>query len=341
MIWSSAARRLFLVLALMAVVCAPRMGWTGEVHFGDGNVLKGTIASFKEGELTFSTDYAKKVKIPVDQIQTITTEEIVTIELKEGAILKGRLVTKEDGSLGIELMPMKEVVSLRWDAIRYINKTPRRWKGNVFLGGSIQTGNVEVTSISGGAEAERKWERDRLSLRAFHNYVEQDGEINSRNTFGAFKFDHFFTDRFYGLISTELLKDEFKNLNLRAIIGGGVGYKFWENDTKNLEFELGVTYFSEDLRVGQDERFTTARFASNLMYLFNESLKFTNFLLVYPKIAQPAEYRLRNEASLNTKFTEHWSFKLTHILDQNSKPSPGIKKTDQTFLFSLQFNFGD
>lgn len=123
---SSVARRWFLVLALMAVVCAPRTGWTGEVHFGDGNVLKGTIASFKQGELTFSTDYAKKVKIPVDQIQTITTEEIVTIELKEGAILKGRLVTKEDGSLGIELIPMKEVVSLRWEEIRYINKTDRK-----------------------------------------------------------------------------------------------------------------------------------------------------------------------------------------------------------------------
>ncbi len=340
MVSSTAVRKLFFFITLLTPVCVPPTSWAGEVHFGDGNVLKGTIRSFKEGELTFSTNYAKKIRIPVEEIQTITTEEVVTVELKTGGILKGRLVTREDGSMGIELIPMEEVVSLRWDEIKYINRTPRRWTGNVFVGGSLQSGNVQVTSISAGAEAERKWERDRLSLRAFHNYVEQDGEINSRNTFGAFKFDHFFTNRFYGLISTELLKDEFKNLNLRAIIGGGVGYKFWDNDTKNLEFELGVTYFSEDLRVGEDERFTTARIASNLMYLFNDSLKFTNFLLVYPKIAQPAEYRLRNEASLNTKFTEYWSFKLTHILDQNSKPSTGIKKTDQTFIFSLQYEFG-
>ncbi|WP_282011919.1 DUF481 domain-containing protein [Nitrospina watsonii] len=334
--------RQLLSFALGCVLLAASPAWGGEVHFGDGNALHGTITSFHDGTLTLSTEYSKKVKIPVDQIQTITTEEVVRVELKDGGVLRGRLVTKEDDSMGIELVPMNEVVSLRWDTIKYINKSPRRWSGNFFLGGSVQSGNVELTSISGGFEAERNWENDRLSMRAIHNYSEQDGDITSRNTFGAFKLDHFFTENIYSLISTELLKDEFKNLNLRAIIGAGIGYNLWRNTEKrNLEFEAGLTYFSEDLRVGEDERFLSARIASNFMYKFYENVKFENFFLAYPNVESPSEYRLRNQASVSTTLMGNWSLKLTHIFDYNSNPAEDVKKADQTFIFSLQYNFGN
>jgi putative salt-induced outer membrane protein YdiY len=329
-----------MLASLFLVLCLALPAFAGEVHFGDGNVLRGKIASYQDDVLKFSTDYAKNVKIPVEEIQTLTTEDIVSVELKKGSVLKGQLVTLPDGGLGILLDPLKETVSLQWEEIQYINKKPSRWKGNFFLGGSIQTGNVELTSISGGAQAKREWEHDRLSMRAIHNYAEQDSKITSRNTFGAFKFDHFFSNGFYTLISTELLKDEFKNLNLRAIIGGGLGYRIWKNEVKSLEFEAGLTYFSEDVRVGEDERFLSARLASNFMYVFFENVTFEDHLLYYPNVEQVSEYRMRNEASLNTILMGNWSLKLTHIFDYNSNPTVNVKKADQTFLFSLQYNFG-
>ena len=54
--------------------------------------------------------------------------------------------------------------------------------------------------------------------------VERNVRRNAaRNTFGAMKFDHFFTDNFFSALSLELLKDDFKDLNLRAILGLGLG----------------------------------------------------------------------------------------------------------------------
>lgn len=326
---------------LFLTVCLAAPAWGAEVHFGDGNVLHGKVASYKGGVLTFSTDYAKQVKIPTEEIQTLTTEEIVTVELKKGSVLKGQLITLPDGGLGILLDPLKESVSLTWDEIKFINKAPNRWNGSFFVGGSIQSGNVELTSVSGGFEAKRNWENDRLSLRALHNYSEQDGDITSRNTFGAFKFDHFFSTSFYSLVSTELLKDEFRNLNLRAIMGAGLGYQIWKNDVKNLDFEAGLAYFSEDVRVGEDERFLSARLSSNFMYIFFENVRFENYFLAYPKVERVSEYRLRNQASVSTKLMGNWSLKLTHIFDYNSNPTVNVKKADQIFIFSLQYNFGD
>lgn len=310
-----------------------------EVRFGDGNMLKGKLATFKDGSLVFTTDYAKKIKIPTDQVQFIRTDDNVTLELTTGSTLTGKLLTQEDGRTAILLDTLGETVPFKWEQVKTINKPKGKWNGNLFIGGTIQSGNVDRTSISGGGEAKRKWEHDRFSLRALHNYSEDNGAITSRNTYGAIKFDHFFNDRLYSTLSSEILKDEFQDLNLRAIVGVGAGYRFWNNDVRTLEFEAGLSYFSEDRRAGQDEQFATARMGSNFEWHLLDNLTFKDYLLYYPNLEAFKEYRLRNEASLITALTEGWALKLTHIFSQNSNPSPGVEDKDQQFIFSLQYSF--
>jgi len=330
-------------IPVLMIVIILAGSWTGaladEIRFGDGNLLKGKLATFKNGSLVFTTDYAKKVKIPADQIQSVRTDDNVTLELTTGSTLTGKLLTLEDGRIGIVLDTLGETVPFKWEQVKTINKPKGKWNGNLFVGGTIQSGNVDRASISGGGEAKREWERDRFSLRALHNYSEDNGTITSRNTYGAIKFDHFFNDHLYSTLSSEILKDEFQDLNLRAIIGVGMGYRVWNNDTKLLEFEGGLTYFSEDRRTGQDDQFATARLGSNFEWNLLENLTFKDYMLYYPNLEAFKEYRLRNEASLITALTEGWALKLTHIFSQNSNQSPGIEDKDQQFIFSLQYSF--
>ena len=46
-----------------------------------------------------------------------------------------------------------------------------------------------------GLEATRRDERHRFSLSFLHNYAEEEGEVTTRNTFGAFKYDYFLTEK--------------------------------------------------------------------------------------------------------------------------------------------------
>ena len=310
-----------------------------KVEFGDNNVLQGTVSTFKKGTLIFSTAYAKKVKIPVDQIKSIATDKAVTLKMTDDSTLTGKLTTLEDGQVAIILDLLGQTVPFKWDQVKFINKPPGSWTGSFAAGGTVQTGNVERTSISVGFDARRDWEHDRFQFRALHNYAEDSGSITSRNTFGAVKFDHFFTENFFGGVSVELLKDEFKDLNLRAIIGLGPGYRIWNDDVKTLEVEVGVTFFSEDLELGQDDQFISGRVGVTYSYKILENLLFKDFMLYYPSFEDPKEYRLRNEASLISQLGQGWSLKLTHIFDQNSDPSPGIEDKDQQFIFALQYSF--
>jgi putative salt-induced outer membrane protein YdiY len=158
---------------------------------------------------------------------------------------------------------------------------------------------------SAGARASRKTEKDRFSLRFLYNYAEEDGEVSARNTYSALKYDYFFTEKTYGLIGIELLSDEFKDLNLRTVVGPGVGYQVCDKPDKSLGLEAGVSYFSEDRKEVEDF----------------------------------GEYQLRNEAALASPLTSGWSLKLTNIIEHDSNPPVGIEKSDIYWLFGLAYNF--
>ena len=198
---------------------------------------------------------------------------------------------------------------------------------------------MERTSVSAGFDARRDWEHDRFQFRFLHNYAEDSGAITSRNTFGSLKFDHFFTENFFTALSLELLKDEFKDLNLRAITGLGLGYRIWNDAVKTLELEAGLTFFSEDLDLGPDDQFISGRIGVTYSYKLLDNLLFKDYMLYYPNLEFPKKYRLRNEAALISQLGQGWSLKLTHIFDQNSDPSPGIEDKDQQFIFALQYSF--
>ena len=310
-----------------------------KVEFGDNNVLQGTVSTFENGTLIFSTAYANPVKIPASQIKNISTDKAVTLKMTNESTLTGKLTTLGDGQVAIILDLVGQTVPFKWDQVKNINEPPGSWTGSFAAGGTVQTGNVERTSVSVGFDARRDWEHDRFQLRFLHNYAEDSGSVTSRNTFGSLKFDHFFTENFFGGVSLELLKDEFKDLNLRAIIGVGPGYRIWNDDVKTLEVEVGITFFSEDLDLGPDDQFISGRVGVSYSYKLLDNLLFKDYLLYYPNLEFPKEYRLRNEASLISQLGQGWSLKLTHIFDQNSDPSPGIEDKDQQFIFALQYSF--
>ena len=329
----------FVIFLVLAIGAGSTPAFADTVELGDGNILQGTVSNLEKGTLIFSTKYAKKNNIPVGNIKTISTDTAVTLKMTNDSTLTGKLTTLEDGQVAIILDLLGQTVPFQWDQIKFINKPPGSWSGSFAAGGTVQTGNVERTSVSVGFDARRDWEHDRFQFRALHNYAEDSGSITSRNTFGAVKFDHFFTENFFGGVSVELLKDEFKDLNLRAIIGLGPGYRIWNDEVKTLEVEVGVTFFSEDLNLGQDDQFISGRVGVNYSYKILENLLFKDFMLYYPSFEDPKEYRLRNEASLISQLGQGWSLKITHIFDQNSTPAPGIEDKDQQFIFALQYTF--
>ncbi len=271
----------------------------------------------------------------------VSADEIV---LENNDRLTGTVTGIENGILTLTT-GYSEPIKIRVEKIKKIitdkpsSAPPGKWKGGVTIGANLQSGNTDRASASVGAEATRRTEQHRFSLRFLFNYAEEDGELSARNTYGAFKYDYFFTKKLYGYSGIELLSDEFKDLNLRTVAGPGVGYQIWNNIVKSLLFESGVSYFSEDLDKGEDDHWVTARLAGNLTLTIFGPITFSDYLIVYPSLEDFGEYQLRNEASLLSPLASGWALKFANILESDSDPPAGVKKSDLNWILGLEYKF--
>lgn len=329
---------LYFALFALTVFASPL--YADQIVLENGDRLTGTVVSSESGILTFSTDYSDPVKIQASKIREVITDTPVEVHLSEGEVLKGSLKTVEEGKVAVESSTDRETTVVQWANVQSINPPDtKKWTGNISLGGSQQSGNTDRLSASVGAEAMRKTEIDRFGMRFLFNYAKEDGELSNRNTYGALKYDYFFTEKIYGYTGVELLADKFKDIKLRTVVGPGVGYQFWDYPDKSLGVEAGISYFSEDHIEAADDDWVTARLAANLKWILAEPLVLTDALLIYPSLEDTGEYQLRNEAGITSPLLAGWSLKLSNIIEHDSNPPASIEKDDIYWILSLVYGF--
>lgn len=312
-----------------------------QILLKNGDRLTGTVIKAENGILTLKTAYAEKLEIQTDAVQSISTDQPVEVRLQGGEILSGALKSTA-GELQVLAGPERGATTIAWPMIASINvppPPPSIWNGNLFLGAYKQSGNSDRTSASFGGDATRRSARDRFSLSLLYNYAKEDDKLSARDTYGAIKYDYFFTKKFYGYLGVEMLKDRFKDLNLRTIVGPGVGYQLWDDPIKSLALEAGLAYFSEDRITADDDQWLTARLGARFRYQLSEQVTFTDTLAIYPNLEAGGEFTARNEAALITTIAGPWSLRLANVLEHDSEPAAGIKKNDSKSSVNLQYSF--
>ena len=158
---------------------------------------------------------------------------------------------------------------------------------------AVAINRVTFNFFLGGGKIKLKFDQERIELKFLTIYSEKNDKITSTNTFGRMQYDHYFMEKWYGLLSMKALNDKLKNLNLRLAVLSGVVHHLKDDDVKSLKLEVGVTYFSE-------------------VY------SFSNDMIVFPSFSKTGELKLHNEASLDTRLTEVRSLNLSHTLDYNN-----------------------
>ncbi len=329
---------LFFITGLGALF--PLKAYADEIIMDNGVHIMGTVTNLTGDYLSLTSDYSEPIKLMASKIIGITTDRPVEIQMKDGEVFKGNLKTGADGVIVVEQVAGGNRIVIDVKNISMINPPPvSQWSGSVVAAGNYQTGNTDRSAFRLGVDAARRSDNDRFSVHFLYDISEEKDTLSSRSFYGSLKYDYFFTKKFYGYLGVELLNDKFKDLNLRTIVGPGVGYQVWDEPRKSLALEAGLTYFSEDLKVANDKSWISARLAANYRYKISETIMFTNNFVLYPSLENSSDFSLRNEAAISTSLGSAWSMKLANILEYDNAPANGIKKTDSNFLLGLQYAF--
>jgi putative salt-induced outer membrane protein YdiY len=366
-------RRSVLVLVVLSLLGLSASA--DQVILKNGDRITGTIEKSdvkaddqaKTVVLVIKTEAVGEISIQWDAVASIVAPEPLHLELKDGQTIVGA-VTTVDGKFDVATATTGEVAAAKDTVVAVRNeaeqkahdeeldrlKNPRLtdfWSGSVDTGLSLTRGNSATVSYNLAAKAVRQTTRDKITVYTTAVYASDDTTPPNRTTahdiLGGIRGDFNLNDRIFVFGFTDFEYDEFQHLDLRNVLGGGVGYHV--RKTANATFDVfgGADYEQEYFSPNPPVNLTSTtrktgeivvgeEFAAKL----NSRMTFAEKLSFFPNVSDTGEYRFQFDTSASTKLKTWLSWQVTYTDRYISNPLVGLKGNDQLLSTGLRMTFG-
>jgi hypothetical protein len=365
--------RRMLILTILSLSLLSLPVFADQLSLKNGDRLSGTIVkSDDDGKtLLIKTDLAGDVTVKWDAITAIVSSQPLHIMLSDGQVIVGRVSTT-DGIL--EIATDGGTVPAARDAVKAIRdnatqaeidrlQRPRLrdyWSGLFDLGLSLTEGNSSTAALTIAGKASRVVPKNKLTLYYTEVYSRDSNEspaLTTANAIHAGVRDEFsLNPRVYAFAFTDFDEDALQHLDLRNVIGGGLGYHFI--NTKKTQFDVfGGGSFNQEYFAS----YTIANPAPPPVLLFEpsqsrhsaeivagESLStklgprttVSEQLSFFPNLSSTGEYRVTFDANAVTKLKTWLGWQITFSDRYISDPPFGLKGNDLLLSTGLRLTFG-
>jgi putative salt-induced outer membrane protein YdiY len=346
-------RTIHLVAGLCVVVSTYTL-FADQVVLKNGDRLSGTITKSDEKVLLLKTDFAGDVSIDWPAVQEITAAEPLHISLKDGQTLVGP-VTTSDGNLSVSAKggtvsaPKDAVVSLRNEAEETTYEQTQHprftqgWAGGLNVGFALTRGNSQTKNLSLAFTADRKTLHDHLGLYANTVYASDDApgvvpSTTANATQGGIRYDHDLTARVFGFVNADFQHDALQSLDLRSVLGGGLGFHSIKNDQTTLDFLAGLNYTRESYS-SFNRNFAALTLGEEFMHKLGASTVLSQKLYFYPDLNDAGQYHATGAFATVTKLSKWlgWQNGFNDIYVTN--PPVGKKQNDIQLTTGLTVAF--
>lgn len=218
--------------------------------------------------------------------------------------------------------------------------TPTPWKGSVSLSGSFRSGNTDQVLGALRAALERNWEEDKLAFALEALYGKSEGVENNKSLFAKARYEHHWSERFYGFAQTDALYDAIQDIDLRSVTSVGVGYLLWkENDEKLYGVEAGLSAIYTEYGTGASQFSPAARAAHTFRDVFFKDMRFQHDAEILMPLDETSQWLLRTRTGVAVPVSEGWSMKTSVDVNYTADPAVGRKPFDIIFLVGLEYQF--
>ena len=337
---------MFVAAVVLASWCAASRA--DEVVFRNGDRLTGKIVKMTDGKLTIESALVGTVTVNFTDVATFSTDDPIPLHLTDGTVVNQPVRAGEEGRIAIpgnEVLQGQSVAIADLVSVNPPPKPPPKWEGHITAGVTVTRGNSETETGSLDVGMSRRSEKDRTTLGAGYRYGKQkDTDTGAKektvdNWFASLKHDHFFSEKLYGFGTGRVERDNIANLDLRTIVGAGAGYQWVETDRTEFSTEAGAVLRREEYGgAGGTESDLAAHLAYNFQQTLNEHVSFLHGVTYYPAFDDPSDYFLTAQAELRARITEALFASGKVVMNRDSTPAPGAKKTDLLYLFGVGLN---
>ncbi len=336
---------------LLVAVCLSSAALGDQVVLKNGDRLTGTIVKSDGKVLVMKSEFAGVITMDWTAIQQITSDLQLHVALTNGQTVVGP-VTTTDGMIKIMTKtrgaietPKGNVVLIRNDAEqaayeKSLNPAFREnWEGVANVGFALTRGNSQTKNLALAFNANRKTLHDKLGLYANLVYATNDapGAVPSTTANaeqGGIRYDRNITPRLFGFVGADFQADSLQTLDLRSVLGGGLGFHVIKRDATTLDFLLGANYTHEKY-TAFSRNFAAATLGEEFMHKLYGNTVLTQSLYFYPDLSNTGEYRTTFNFGTVTKISKWLGWQNAFGDIYVSNPPAGKKQNDIIFTTGL------
>lgn len=347
------------LLMLVALAALGATGAADVVTLKNGDRVTGAIVKADAKALVIKTDAMGEVAIARDAVATISADQPLYLGLSDGQTVVGsvrtadanlQVDTRDTGSVTLAPASVQTIRSEAEQAA-YLAEIERYrnpglldlWSGAIDLGLSLTSGNSENLNFAFGGHAVRETKRDKTSLYFAEIYgrsgVAGVTETTANAIRGGGRYELFLSDRWNVFGFGDLEHDQFQQLDLRLVLGGGAGYYFIRNDRTEFQVfgggNLNKEYFSDDTRRTSGEILIGQGLSAKL----SDRFSFLERFVVFPNLSEGGEYRMAFDSSAVTTLNKWLAWHLTFSDRYLSNPVPGAESNDLLLTTGLRLSF--
>ncbi len=318
---------------------------TDVVVLENGDRVTCEIKKLARGKLTVSTDASGTITLKWSRIVGIETTHLFQIELDSGERHIGQFdLPPELGKIAVAQGEERDMV----DVARVVSMIPieatfwSRLKGSIDAGYDF-TQATTATTWSASADLDYRTPRFETSLSFDSSIKEQEGaeNINRQNLLA--QFNRYFENRWFAAVIGQGEKSATQGLDLRALVGGGVGRRFLQTNRSNIKGVAGAAFSREKFEDEED-------YDSNAELVFALTLETFRFdspeldlsasVVVLPNLLTGGRYRLQanGQARIEILNDLYWSLSVYETFDSDP-PSATSRRNDFGITTSLGWSF--
>ncbi|MGN0855626.1 MAG: YdiY family protein [Kiritimatiellia bacterium] len=335
---------------LIAVLCATCTATVlaDKVTLKSGSFLTGTAGEIAGDRLKFKSDDLGEVEIAVANIAALESERPHVIQYKDLTTVT-KPVSIRDGAyvVGADRLDMADV--------KAIDPKAETWHGSVNFAYQSAHGNTYDTTGSLIAEANRRWEKDRVKANFGYHYSESGASKRTKEKSTdrwelEGQHDHFWRPTVYSYTNARWEKDDIAGLDYRLRLGLGGGYQWLDkrafDATGRWSFsqEAGAAWVKSsfaDKDPDADDSYASVRYAHHLAYLPKWATGgevFHNFEYL-PQVNDWENHLAKADLGFTTKIIMNFDLLAKVEWDYNSRPSVGRKSSDTRYVIGLGYKW--
>jgi putative salt-induced outer membrane protein len=349
-----------ILFALLGSLFSPIRALSDELILTNGDRVSGDILGLDDDGFDLQSDLFGTTSTTWDSIDEARSDGPLYLTFSGDELVVGTVVLTstdievETEGAGVLRRPRADLVGIRslTRHDEYLADLERQqnpilgdiWAASVDGALSLTDGNADTRSVNLALRSARTTPGDRTSFYLTSLFASNStsgiGMTTANAVRGGTRYERDLTERLFTFGFADLEFDRFQDLDLRLVLGGGLGVNLAETSRNTFQVFGGGSSNQEFFNTGVRRNSGESVIGEEWTYRMSSVTALTERIAVYPNLTNLGQYRITFDSTATTRINDWLSWQVTLSDRYLSNPQPGKQPNDLLFTTGIRISLG-